>query len=91
MSDGDDGWGEPIKQAMQSKDRRYEPPILIPTPPPWVLRCAICLHKPPGDRDITKASPALTVLDGIAVCEEHVEWVPLGDEIEESLLEERNR
>ena len=71
----------------------YSPPVLIPTADSiqfMILRCAICLHKPPGDRDITQATPAVTVMDGTAVCEEHVEWLALKDSIEEALLDERS-
>lgn len=59
------------------------------TPPPWALRCAICLHKPPGDRDITQADRAITVMAGHALCEEHIDLFTLPSDVEEWLLDER--
>ena len=53
---------------------------------PVMLRCAVCLHKPPGDRDITAAEMAITVMGGLAVCEEHVDWLSLPDSVVELLL-----
>ena len=53
------------------------------------LRCAICLHKPPGDRDITRAKKAVTVMQGFALCEEHVDWFAIPDSAEEWLVEQR--
>jgi len=47
------------------------------------LRCAPCLHTPPGDSDATKATEAVTVMSGIAVCDEHIDWLALPDEFEE--------
>jgi hypothetical protein len=32
---------------------------------------------PPGDADAALASDAITVMDGLALCEEHIDWVVL--------------
>lgn len=53
-------------------------------------KCAVCLHKPPGDRDITEALPAVTVMAGFAVCEEHIEWFALPDGVEDDLIMKRS-
>lgn len=56
---------------------------------PWVLHCALCLHTPPGDKDIAQAARAVTVMEGIAVCEEHIDWFSLPDSVETWLVADR--
>lgn len=67
-----DGWGVPPVQ----------------TPPPWVLRCALCLHISPGNASVAAATPAVTVMNGLAVCEEHIDLMDLPTDIEEVIYQE---
>lgn len=55
------------------------------------LVCAICAHKPPGDRDIMRATAAVTVMSGLAICEEHIDWISLSDDVEDLLIREMER
>lgn len=51
------------------------------------MKCAICLHLPPAANEYELATPAITMIAGMALCLKHMDWALFPLHIEDRILE----